>query len=308
MKRQKMGYLSQKKKQANIKELLVFSLGVEIISCTLLLFFPETYIGSLVSGMAFHLYIYTLLIFIFALINRFYWQAGVLLLGVFTLFLIIGQGGGLFFNTQTPGLQELNIMYQLQVTSLSETEKKIKKHSVDIAGIEKSFSENAEKQTPRTDLNLSLRADDDNLIITPHHIIRAGEVLLSQANRAGFAELKINLEQFVFVTLDFSSSTRAEQKIALKNLAEFVNMQDSPVIIIGDFGQEAWSVDFLDFMDKTGLDVKNKIILSKTHFRFNPFVIPSINVLAYKDFGIKEISFLPSKKNPTHPLLIKLNY
>lgn len=303
-----MGYLNQKKKQANNRELLTVSLWIEIICCAILLFFRESVIASYISSYAFQLYIYALIIFIFAVINQFYWQSGGLLLGVFILFLIIGQGGDIFFTTETTGLQELKVMYQSDVVSLSECEKKISKTQTDIAGIIQSFDKHTMRQTPRTNLNLSLRADDKNLIITPHHIIRSGEVLLSEKNRAGFAEIKIDMEQMIFITLDFSKTTRQEQNIALNNLAEFINMQDSPVIVFGDFGQEAWSKDFLEFKEKTGLEVKNRILLKKMKYGYNPFSIPSINLLAYKDFGVREKAFLSSKKNPCQPLIMTLNY
>lgn len=304
-----MGYLSQKKKLANNRELLTVSLWIELICCTVLLFFRESTVASFISNYAFQLYIYALIVLAFAVINRFYWQSGGLLLGVFILFLIIGQGGDVFFTTEPMGLQELKVMYQSDVASLSESEKKVSKTQTDIAGIIQSLNKNTTWQTPRTDLNLSSRADDKNLIMTPHPIIRSGEVLLSEKNRAGFAELKINtMEQMIFITLDFSKTTRQEQNVALNNLAEFINMQDSPVIVFGDFGQEAWSKNFLEFKDKTGLEVKNKILLKKMKYGYNPFSIPSINLLAYKDFGVKEMAFLSSRENPHQPLIMTLNY
>jgi hypothetical protein len=64
----------------------------------------------------------------------------------------------------------------------------------------------------------------------------------------------------------------------------------------------------LDFLETTKLEVKNKTILSNGRRVFNPLCVPSINVLAYKDFGIRDMKFLTAKSNTTHPLLIELNY
>ena len=303
-----MGYLSQKKKLANNRELLTISLWIEVICCTVLLFFKESAVASFISNYAFQLYIYALIVFAFAVINRFYWQSGGLLLGVFILFLIIGQGGDVFFTTEPTGSQELKVMYQSDVASLSESEKKVSKTQTDIAGIIQSLNKNTTWQTPRTDLNLSSRADDKNLILTPHPIIRSGEVLLSENSRAAFVDIKTRNKEIVFISLDFSKISHQEQKIALHNLAEFINMQDVAVIVIGHFGQESWSSDFLDFLEETKLEVKNKILLSDGKQYFNPFKMPAINVLAYKDFGIKGIRFLPAAKKDTHALLVSINY
>ena len=100
----------------------------------------------------------------------------------------------------------------------------------------------------------------------------------------------------ISIFLDFSLSSNSERKTALKNLAEFVNLQDIPVVVIGNFGVEAWSKDMLQFMDKTKLSVKNSVILSKGQYRFSPLMIPSINILAYKDLASKIFIFLRQKR------------
>ncbi|MBR1605390.1 MAG: hypothetical protein IJ660_04710 [Alphaproteobacteria bacterium] len=216
------------------------------------------------------------------------------------------MGSNLFVDVHTAGLQKIRLLYQPNISHLYETEKQIIKKNVDIAGIIRHDS--LATQLPFSDLNVSQRKDDKYLIFTPHKILRSGEVLLSQNNQAGFAEVNIDLKKIVFIAVDFSKSSLKEKQTALKNLAEFVNMQDNPVIVVGNFGIEAWAPDFLSFTDKTGLEVKNSVLLNNGKHLFNPFVVPTINVLAYKDFGISHMTFLPAKKNKIRPLLIDLNY
>ncbi len=286
-----MGYLKQKKRQKNIRELLNVSVVVLSICCLLVLFFSSSKAGMYVNRWLFQIYLYTLCVMLYALFNKFFWQAAGLLLLALMFFFNIGMGCNLFFSIQTPGLQSLKILYQTEVSKLHDTEKQIKNNKVDVAGVVLDSEKNL-----------------NNLILTPHKVLRMGDILLSVTCRAGFAEIEIDAKRMMFISLDFASQTMTEKRIALKNLAEFINTQDVPVIVAGNFGQEAWSKSFLDFLDKTGLEVKNNILLSNGKIRFNPFVVPEMNILAYKDFGVRNVSFLSAKRNAYHPLMVELNY
>ncbi|MBQ8436269.1 MAG: hypothetical protein IJX20_01320, partial [Alphaproteobacteria bacterium] len=80
----------------------------------------------------------------------------------------------------------------------------------------------------------------------------------------------------------------------------------NPVIIVGNFGIPAWNPLFSDFLQNTALEVKNRILLSDGENLFSPFSIPSINILAYKNIGIRQISF-KSNNESQHPLIINFN-
>jgi len=301
-----MGYLSQKKKQANVKELLNVSLGVLFICCILLFGWRESLLAAEVSHWLFQIYIFIFMVGVYGVLNRFYWRASILFIGVLVLFFYIGMGSNIFFSTQTDGKQQLNLLFQSESQYLDDINLQINKQNVDVAGLRRSNSQNFSGYTG--ELNLSASIDDNNLMLTPHQILRSGEILLSSSGSAGFIDVQIKTNRLVLISLDLSKIPSSEQKTAFKNLAEFVNMQDFPVIVFGDFGVEAWAPIFLSFMEKTGLSVKNRIILSDGRYLLNPFNVPSINLLAYKDFGIDTIEFLKAKKNKNHPLLIKLNY
>ena len=300
-----MGYLSQKKKETNTRELLNISLGIVAFCCFFILFLKETAVAGQISHWLFQIYIYALVAFIYACFSKFYWQAGGLLCCVVILFFNIEMGGNLFSNVKTQGSQKLTILYQADASSPQHMLDYTYKYKSDISAVLTKGKGNI-----KTYLLSSFYVNpaDGGMIITSHNFLRSGEVLLSKNGRAAFADLKISLGRLVFMALDFSKISLMEQKTALHNLAEFINMQDVPVIIVGHFGQEAWSADFLNFLEKTNLEVKNEIILSDAKQRFNPFKIPTINILAYKDFGLEDIRFLPANKKDPHPLLIKLNY
>lgn len=301
-----MGYLSQKKKHNNAREILNVSLAVLAVGCVVLLGWRDSEAAAVIGRWLFQIYVYTLAMFVYALVSRFYRHALGLFAIAFVLFLNIGMGGNLFFDQKTGGLQTLNVLYQGEAENLRDIERQMQRNKVDVAGLNRRksrlFSGSSDKY------NRSAAPENRNMILTPHRIFRSGEVLVSAHNRVGFAEIAAGYGRLVFLTLDFSNAPRAELPAALKNLAEFVNMQDIPVVIAGNFGIEAWSPVFLAFMEKTGLEVKNHIILSDGKYLFNPFTVPSLNILAYKNVGVKDVSFLNAKHNLRRPLLIKLNY
>jgi len=301
-----MGYLSQKKKTATTKELLNISLLVILFCCIILFGWRSSSIGAFISHWLFQIYVYTIILSIYAIWCRFYGYSVCLASIAFVFFIFIGTGCNLFFDVKTAGTQSLNILYQPKSEYLDDIVLQMNKRQVDIAGLVarkgRNFSGNI------GDYNQSVALSEKNLILTKHNINKSGEILLSENNSAGFIDISIQTERIVFIFLDFSLSPKHERNTALKNLAEFVNLQDIPVVIIGNFGVEAWSRDMLQFMDKTKLFVKNSVILSKGKYRFSPLTIPSINILAYKDFGIKDIYFLKAKKNKLRPMFIQLNY
>ena len=92
-----------------------------------------------------------------------------------------------------------------------------------------------------------------------------------------------------------------EIKGVYDNLIEFVLLQDDPVILVGDFGITSWSPIFKNFLQKTALEVKNRIIMTDGSHFFSPFSAPTINLLAYKNIGIRSINvFSAKKKSPLH--------
>lgn len=136
---------------------------------------------------------------------------------------------------------------------------------------------------------------------------RTGTIRLSPHNKATFIIFRRYNRRFVTVSVDFSTIPEKEQKLVFDNLSEFVLKQDDPVIIVGNFGIPSWSPLFKNFLQDTALEVKNRILLTNGENLFSPFSVPSINLLAYKNIGIRQISFVGEDEEARQPMVIKFN-
>lgn len=134
--------------------------------------------------------------------------------------------------------------------------------------------------------------DYDDLFEDKDIIIRrAGKIELSPDTEAYFKTFEKYDRIFTLVNLDFAKVPASGQKVVFANLARFVLNQDEPVIIIGDFGLPAWSPLFRDFLTETGLEVKNHIVYSDGKKSFSFFNVPTLNILAYDNIGIRRFEF-----------------
>ena len=105
-----------------------------------------------------------------------------------------------------------------------------------------------------------------------------------------------NKNIYTIISIDFSKLNKTELKTAFDNLLKFIEGEDNPVVVVGDFGVPAWKNIFHDFLIKSGLRVKNKIIHSDGISSFNLFNLPSINVLGYDNLGLNAVVFAPKSK------------
>ena len=145
-------------------------------------------------------------------------------------------------------------------------------------------------------------------MVSRHMPLKSGKLRLSPRFTASYMSFIAEEQPLVLINIDLSGLSHRDEKTVYHNLAEFVTAQDNPVIIIGEFGIPAWSDTFKKFLNKTGLEVKNRVILSNGSCWFNPFGVPSLNVLAYKNFGGNDVSLLNKDGNARHPLLVELSF
>lgn len=120
---------------------------------------------------------------------------------------------------------------------------------------------------------------------------RSGIIELSPGRKASFIIFEKDHRLFTVISLDFGNLKNREQETVFANLAEFVQSRDDPVIVVGDFGVPAWADVFKRFLIKTDLKVKNKILLTDGRNAFKPLSVPTINVLAYNNIGIRRLKF-----------------
>lgn len=134
--------------------------------------------------------------------------------------------------------------------------------------------------------------DYDKIVNLNHELVRrSGIIELSPGRKASFIVFEKNHRLFTVISLDFGNLKNQEQETVFCNLAEFVQSRDDPVIVVGDFGIPAWADTFKRFLIKTDLKVKNKILLTDGRNAFKPLSVPTINVLAYNNIGIRRLKF-----------------
>lgn len=134
--------------------------------------------------------------------------------------------------------------------------------------------------------------DYDKIVNLNHELVRrSGIIELSPGRKASFIVFEKNHRLFTVISLDFGNLKNQEQETVFCNLAEFVLSRDDPVIVVGDFGIPAWADTFKRFLIKTDLKVKNKILLTDGRNAFKPLSVPTINVLAYNNIGIRRLKF-----------------
>lgn len=305
--RLKMGYLSQRKKYERVN-ILLNSLLVLVGLVSVLAFLGQNnYLFYSLNTWRLQLYFISILLFVISIYYQFYTQSIIALLFVLINYFVIASASNIFFNVEGNGKNNISIVYNNATKNIIPLVNTSNKVSADLIGINHRHP----ILLPEMLLSYRIFHDDANLdksfILTDLSPLKAGKLRFNQNKVASFVDVSKDGSSFIFINIDFSNIKYPEQEIIFHNLADFVLSQDKPVIIIGDFGIPAWSKTFQDFLVKTELEVKNRIVLSDGESLFNPLVVPSINVLAYKNVGLKNIEFLNRSKNSHYPLLIELS-
>lgn len=304
-----MGYLSQKKHHERINMLLNVSLGVISITSILALMDNSTGFSAFINQWQFQIYIYLLLVFACALFNKFFWQTFFAFLLIIVNYTLIASSANLFNSSHTDGQGQLTILYQNRTQEGLKLMQQADKAQADIIALNRAQTQNFGLDSyPQYHLYNEDKEQGQSFIISKFTPLRSGKLILSERFSGSYMSILAGSQPLVFVNIDFSGITRQEEKNVYKNLSKFIVMQDNPVVVVGNFGVPAWSNTFQKFLNKTGLEVKNRIIMSNGSIWFNPFAVPSLNILAYKKFGVKDVSFLPKEKNSYHPLLIELSF
>ena len=137
----------------------------------------------------------------------------------------------------------------------------------------------------------------DILKSQPGNQIKYGEVRFSPECYGEYATYQKDGKNMTALRVDFSRLKSQHASVVFDNLAKFVSTRDEPLIIYGDFGLPSWSQPFKDFLRKTSLWVKNRVVVTDLQHRFNIFASPTINLLAYNNVGISDISVIKNNKD-----------
>ena len=302
-----MGYFSQRKKHERANLLLNITLTV-IAVFTVLSFFDNS-IGrffDLLDFWRFHYYIITLAAFFYALAGRFFIHAAAAFVLLTINYAAVASSANIFGNAMHEGKNRLTILYQNNVRYTEPLVRDAEKAGADIIGVN---HRRIPAYLPESFGDYQLFHQEGNaeksFILTKKTPLRAGKLRLTAKRTASFLTFEENGKNLIFVNINFAGLTGGEEKTVFDNLSEFVLSQDEPLIIIGDFGIPAWSETFRKFLAQTGLEVKNHVIMSDGGSWFNLFTVPSINVLGYRNLGLKNIDILPAHKG-SHPFRFDL--
>lgn len=300
-----MGYLSQKKKQERIGVFL--SAAVILVA----LFTVAVFTGAasrLFPGLLdwyFQYYLLMLAVLGYALYTRYFWHALLMALFLLVNYVSLSSSSNLFFNIEGNGSNSLNIIYQNQVKNAAPVIAVAGNKGADIIAINPlaplNNIVNESYRLFHEDADLS-----NSFILSASEPVHAGTVRFTPRQKASYVTITKNDHDIMVINVDFSKMKPGEEKVIFKNLTEFVLAQNVPVIIVGDFGLPSWREPFQEFLTDTGLEVKNRIILSDGKYLFNPFARPTINVLGYKALGLERIKFLNKSGNRHYPLLFRL--
>lgn len=300
-----MGYLSQKKKQERIGVFL--SAAVILVA----LFTVAVFTGAasrLFPGLLdwyFQYYLLMLAVLGYALYTRYFWHALLMALFLLVNYVSLSSSSNLFFNIEGNGSNSLNIIYQNQVKNAAPVIAVAGNKGTDIIAINPlaplNNIVNESYRLFHEDADLS-----NSFILSASEPVHAGTVRFTPRQKASYVTITKNDHDIMVINVDFSKMKPGEEKVIFKNLTEFVLAQNVPVIIVGDFGLPSWREPFQEFLTDTGLEVKNRIILSDGKYLFNPFARPTINVLGYKALGLERIKFLNKSGNRHYPLLFRL--
>ncbi len=265
-----MGYFSQKKKRRRENMFIAVSLIILGIIAVLNSFDSIGNLSFFIKNYFFQLYLFNIFILFFALYCRKVLFAILSLVLLLFGYAYISSASNIFINTK-----------------------------VDAA--DKTFLLNYSEQQKQTAADILTKIPD-------MQAESYGKVKLSPRYSASYMAYRSENSKLTLVRVDFSGMKISEQKGIFDNLAEFVSLRDEPLVIYGNFGTPAWSPYFKEFLHKTSLEIKNRIILSNLHGFFTLFNAPVINVVAYSNIGISEISGSSATEKQPETITFDIQY
>lgn len=304
-----MGYFSQRKKHERVNSLLNVILAV-LALLTVLSFFDNSGIRliDLFGFWRFHYYIITLVVLVYALISGFFIHAFLALLILIVNYVTIASSANLFSNVNGSGSRRIAVVYQNNTREIEPLVKDAARLNAEIIGINHHLRLMlSDKEYGKYKIFHENAGLEKSFILTDKTPLRAGKLRLTPKRTASFLTFNQDGRNFIFINVDFMGIEAEEEKVVFDNLAEFVLNQDNPVIIVGDFGLPAWSGIFKEFLNRTGLEVKNRVLMTDGRRRLNFFTVPAINVLAYRDVGLGKVEVLPEIRG-SRPFFFELNF
>ena len=280
----KMGYLSQRKNRTRFN--LFLNLSLTLLACLVLLPFVMSsngYLNHVFSSYRFQYYILTLLMAGFSLYGRFTAHAFMF----FVLFLLnyfsISSNSNIFFSSTVGEAQNVRIVYFNDIEDVNEIAKFAQGNNVDIIALN-NISDNPvnDHTVPYIDFHNSRKS----AMLSRHMLSTYGNITLSNQYDASYISYRVGKGNIIIINVDLAGVHFNDQDLIFKNLGDFILRQYSPVVVIGDFGISAYTPTFKNFLIRTELTVKNRILFKNWKGLVEP---PTINILGHSNAGLSEI-------------------
>lgn len=281
-----MGYLSQRKKEQREDFLLKLILGTVFLLFTLSFFGNGEGVFYCLESFRFHFYLISLVAFFYCLIKRFWLYAVLSFLLTATCFMSLGYSSRIFFNDSKENFGSRSIFY----------------------AIDTKLKNNDKLENLRSYRQADFVSVNNFILSMTDEASKEGIVHFSPNHKGYFVDVNIEGSDVVLISIDFAGIKNGEIKTAFDSLTKFIELQENPVVVFGDFGIASWTTPFINFIHRTKLEVKNRVIMSNGNFRFNPFIIPSINLLGPKSLGLEKVHLAPKSGNPKHPIYFKITF
>ena len=139
----------------------------------------------------------------------------------------------------------------------------------------------------RESLTLVFAPNKDFVETAEENKIAAGSLILAHRHIAPYTVINQD-NPLTLVRVDFRQAQDSEYPLIFKHLHEFLLKQDNPVILFGEFGVPAWHRLFKQFLDDSGLTIKNHLLFTQGS-KFNIFSMPGFYVLGFHEMGISSI-------------------
>lgn len=301
-----MGYFSQKKKQH--RESLLLNIILILLSMVSLTIFFDDGSNDLINFInlwRYQIYLFSCLVFVYVIFHKRFFYAFLISLVILVNYMFLASSANLFKNVSLNDADNFNVIYQSNTLKSNKLISQALKNNADVVAI------NSHKPTLLPSSNNyknygTQQKVAKSFIASDLDVIKSGRINFNKKLSASFITFSHHNQDVTIVNLDFENLQNQEQRVVFNNLTEFVLDQDGPVVVVGEFGIPAWSNVFKHFLNVTGLEVKNKVILSEGYYSLNIFAVPSFNILGFKNVGVRSIKFLDKKSSRKHPLLIDL--
>ena len=300
-----MGYLSQKKRQEHINIFLKTSIFVVLSATICALFGRESKTLSYFTDWYFQFYFLLLCVFVFALFVRRWLYAFVLFLFIVINFVFLSSFINIFLNSTAQGTDNLNLAYRKRGADILSSVQTAKENNIEVLAINTLTEippiENEDYYISPQDVT-----KEKSFILSRTAPNQGGKVYFSSKKEASYMIIPQGNKTILVLNIDFSDLQEKEEETVYNNLAKFVQQQNMPIIIVGDFGLVPWSKSFQKFLRESGLEIKNRVILSNGTEKINIFRRPTLNVLGYKTLGLNEIKILSEPTTGDYLFLFKL--